>query len=115
MDHQLADNILEVIKELFNKEKLHLDSDLRQATVSERLGISKQELSLAINQQTGDSFNELVNQFRLNEAKRLLENKELAIQDVCEGSGFKSRATFNRIFKEKEGVTPSEFRNRMEQ
>lgn len=114
MESSLAKSIVTEIRKLLESQALYTDPELRQATISSQLGLSKQELSLAINQETGGSFNDLINSYRIAKAKQLLMDPSLAIQAVCESSGFHSRATFNRVFKEHTGQTPSQLRNSLE-
>ena len=52
-----------------------------------------------------------LNDARLNYACHRLENTSDAITNICYDSGFESQRTFNRVFKERYKVTPSEYRN----
>ncbi|MDJ0654739.1 MAG: AraC family transcriptional regulator [Xanthomonadales bacterium] len=47
---------------------------------------------------------------RLQAAQKLLRNTEIAITDVVFASGFGNRSAFSRLFKERYGVSPMEFR-----
>lgn len=59
---------------------------------------------------TGVSFVDYVAEQRLHYAEVLLGNPQLNITDAALQAGFGSISTFNRIFKQKKGCTPSEFR-----
>lgn len=50
---------------------------------------------------------------RLNEAKELLERYAIPINEICVKTGFESPAHFSKLFKEKVGVSPSEYRKQL--
>ena len=61
-----------------------------------------------------ENFNQYVNQFRIEEAKRLLredKDRSLQIYNLAIDLGYTSANSFNRVFKEAVGLTPTEFRN----
>ena len=60
--------------------------------------------------ETGCGFNDYLNSLRLENAKILLRQPFLKINEVADMAGYKSIAYFNRIFKKYVGVTPSEYR-----
>lgn len=92
------------------KEKMYLDSQLSLEYLAEHIGMSRNALSELVNKELNKSFSDFVNFYRLEEAKRLLQNTEEKIDVVCKNSGFGSRQTFNAIFKTFEHMTPSEYR-----
>ncbi|MCX7553206.1 AraC family transcriptional regulator [Marinicella sp. S1101] len=78
--------------------------------LAERLGSNETYVSRAINQHLGKSFNQYINQLRLETAKIKLLEGDAAVLNVALDSGFNSKATFNRVFKDMVGVTPSQFK-----
>ena len=59
------------------------------------------------------NFYDLINGYRVDEAKRLLvnpENKNYTILSVGFEAGFNSKTTFNTVFKKFTGLTPTDFR-----
>lgn len=52
---------------------------------------------------------EYLNQQRVNKAKSLLIRRDMTMKEIIEQSGFRSYTYFFKIFKESEGLTPSEF------
>lgn len=94
-------------------EKLYRDSALSLASLSERLGVSTNRLSQALNDEMGTGFRPYVNSLRLEEAKRRLEeNAGASILDIAFEAGFNSKTTFNTLFSRETGMTPKEYRQR---
>lgn len=107
-----TDAYYEGLMELMNDEKLYADVELTLQSLSERLGISAGYLSKIINQKEGKSFFEFVNEFRIFEVKKKLVDKDYehySILGVALESGFKSKTTFNSVFKKFTGQTPSAY------
>jgi AraC-like DNA-binding protein len=86
-------------KPAFNREEL-----------ASMLKVSEQILSRVLNQQIGKNFNEFINEFRLEEAKSRLVNESGPINIVAYGVGFNSIASFNRVFKQSLGMSPTQYR-----
>ena len=55
---------------------------------------------------------EYVMEYRLNTAKQLLDDTKMSITDISYHCGFSSNAYFGKIFREKYGMTPLQYRNR---
>jgi len=96
-------------------ERRYLDRTLRLPALAEELGARPHHLSQAINQVLGRSFLDVVNEYRVEEAKRLLTSEEtrtFTILAVAMDAGFNSKSAFNLVFKSRTGMTPSEFQRR---
>ena len=92
--------------------KPFLDRELTIYDLSRQLGIPRHILSEIINEHLGKNFYNLVNDYRVEEVKKRLENPEythLTILAIAFDSGFNSKSSFNTIFKEKTSYTPSEY------
>ncbi len=57
------------------------------------------------------SFSELMNQFRISEARQLLEDTDLPVTAISYDTGFRSITSFNRVFKDATGLAPSKYRS----
>jgi len=93
-------------------EKPYLDRELTIYDLSNQLKISRHTLSEVINEHMGMNFYNLVNEYRVNEVKERMQCEEyrhLTILAIAYDSGFNSKSSFNTIFKEKTGKTPSEY------
>jgi AraC-like DNA-binding protein/mannose-6-phosphate isomerase-like protein (cupin superfamily) len=88
----------------------HYKQDLSLEDVAEFAGFSRYYFSRSFKKQTGYSFKDYLCQKRLQVAMDLLIRSDKSMKDVAMESGFGSVATFNRVFREKKGCTPTQFR-----
>lgn len=86
------------------------DSNLSREMIAERFHIQPNYLSILIKNKIGITFKDYVTNLRILHAKKLLLQKEKSIQEIYEESGFASKQTFYRTFKNEVGLTPDEFR-----
>lgn len=107
---------LEKLQKLIIEEKKYRDPVLSLESIANEMNLSKSYLSRLINSELDTTFNEFVNQERINEVKRYLENDEFKNYTlVAMGleAGFSSKTTFYTIFKKYTGMTPSEFKQNL--
>lgn len=103
------DQLLDVIMAYLRQN--YRDVNLSNTIIAEAAGISPAYLSRFFKQQTGLGVAAYLNRIRVDEAKKLLRNHpEMTISRICENIGFDNVATFIRVFKKVEGVTPGKFR-----
>lgn len=101
----------EEVNAWFEREKPYLNDDLRLTDLQRVFPISRSYLSQLFNKELGMSFSDYVNQFRVEESKRLMDAEPLAsIQEIAERSGFHSMSTFRRAFIKQTGIVPSEYK-----
>ena len=96
----------------FQEDKCYLDSGLNLSKLSQILNFPSKTISAVLNHKIGMGFNEYVNSFRVEEAKRILvdpSKSHLSITGAGLEAGFNSIPTFQRAFKQHTGQTPSEF------
>lgn len=80
--------------------------------VGEELGMSSLYLSRIFKNYSGIKLSSYINNMRIEQAKqKLLSNCSLKIEEISMLVGFSNTRTFLKVFKEKEGVTPTQFRN----
>jgi len=115
-DQSIQDPLLITINEqliqYMENEKPFLNPELNLPELANSLNISRNQLSGIINQLHKKNFYEFINQYRINEVKRLMEdpaNKHLKLISLAYDAGFNSKASFNRIFKQMTNMTPSQF------
>lgn len=79
--------------------------------VAEEIYISKWHLSKLLNKYVGKSFADIVNGYRIEDAKELLKDPSLKISTIAETVGFNDGAHFSHVFKRMTGMTPVEYKN----
>lgn len=89
------------------------DRKLTLKEVADNTYVSQWHLSKLLNRHTGQSFSEILNSVRIEEAKKLLKDPALRIGDVAEKVGFLDMGHFSRVFKKMTGISANEYRNRM--
>lgn len=100
------------LNQLISIDQVFLDQELKATDLAKMLGISRHQLTEFINQEQKCTFNDLMNKHRVIIIKKLLldsSKKHLSISGLANEAGFKSSATFYRVFKNQTGFTPSEF------
>jgi AraC-like DNA-binding protein len=103
------------IKALMEEQRAYREMRLNRAALAKLVGISEHYLSRIINRYFGKNFNELINGYRIEEAKLRLKNEPgRQITVIGFEVGFNSIASFNRVFKEVVGVSPTEWREKGE-
>lgn len=94
-------------------KKPYLTEELSLYTLAKDLNISTNLLSQIINQNLDTNFFKFINSYRIQEVKKMLKDPSFhhySILGIAYEAGFNSKSTFNKIFKEETGMTPSEFR-----
>ena len=100
----------EKIEKIYNFIKNNFDKKIMLDEAAEMLNMSTVSFGRLIKQRTGKTFVEFTNEIRLGYATRLLIETNKSISEICYECGFNNISNFNRTFKRKQGVTPSEFR-----
>ncbi len=109
---QIDNDIIGQIKTVMESQKLYLNPTITLADFSKALQLNPKQVSQQINAGMGKSFNDFVNEYRIIEAKKRLNSEDigrLTILGIAYESGFNSKTTFNRIFKEYTGQAPRDF------
>jgi len=91
------------------QESLH--NEIRIKEVAEMVNMSETAFSHFFKKQTQRTFTDYLTDIRIGYAARLLMDSEQTISEICFESGFNNVSNFNRTFKKKRGVTPSDFRS----
>ena len=101
------------IEKIVVDEQLYLNQELKLNSLADRLDQSLHHVSQAINENTGKSFPDYINRFRIEEAKKkLLEPRPDTIFAIAIDVGFNSKANFYYSFKKLTGSTPTAFRTK---
>ena len=100
----------EVITAAMGYINSHFREDLSLDDVAAFAGFSRYYFSRSFRKQTGYSFKDYLGQKRLQVAMDLLIRSNMPMREVAIESGFGSVATFIRVFREKKGCTPTQYR-----
>lgn len=116
---QLNDSGLEAeklqIKHAFECDAIYRNPTLSLKSTAEHLKISPRRLSNILNTEFQQSFFEFVNYYRVQDFQQRVKNgddKNLTLLALAYESGFNSKASFNRIFKQQEGLTPTAWKSK---
>lgn len=88
----------------------NLYKNLTIESVAGEMYFSPAQFSRNVRRATGKTFNQLLNEYRLEEAKKLLSTTQWTASAVAAFTGFKSPSYFRTFFRKRTGYTPSEFR-----
>lgn len=104
--------LTEKLEALMLRDKPYTNPDLKIADLATMLGRSAHTLSYLFNQHLNRNYYDYINDYRIEEFKRLINEDEYskytlgALAELC---GFSSRASFFRYFKKATGITPNEY------
>jgi AraC-like DNA-binding protein len=112
-------NPLELINEkliyLFNTEHMYLEPELTIRKLARKIGTNEKYLSNVINKVHNQNFSVFINNYRIENAKKLLLDsnyENLTLEAIGSLSGFNSKSSFNSVFKKTTGLTPTEYKTK---
>lgn len=106
-----------------NKQKIQMairyitenyDKDLNMAVVSNHISMNYSLFSYVFKQYTGSNFVNYLKDLRMKEAKRLLEETDLRVNEISQKIGYDNEKHFMKTFKSVCGVSPTEYRRNMQ-
>jgi ligand-binding sensor domain-containing protein/AraC-like DNA-binding protein len=101
------------LKDLLEEKKIYRDDGLSLKSLSYQLNVSDRYLSQLINEKLNKSFFDLINFYRVEDAKQMLlaeVGEKRNILEIAFEVGFNTKSAFNRAFKKHTRMTPSQFR-----
>ncbi len=108
------DQLIQRIREVIESQQLFRQPGLKVNEVAEAVGISSRTISRCINAE-GIKFADLINAYRIDYAKRLLRNQtDKKVSAIYLEAGFANESTFFRTFKELTGMTPAEWKDKID-
>ena len=106
-DSQQKDRmIVSITKYLQN----HLQEDVSLNVLAQEFHLNAQYISQLFKSEIGVGFLTYLTNIRIEHAKKLLLSTDDAISDISDQCGYNDYRVFNKVFKKKEGITPSQFR-----
>lgn len=104
------------LKRMMIENRYYQDPELSLSLLAEKVGLHTHELSRIINTVLKKSFNDLVNEYRIKDVIRKMQDAaydHITLLGIAYESGFSSQTTFNRIFRQMTGKSPLEFKNEL--
>lgn len=106
-----AKRILTKLDAFMNDSKAYIDPAIKLGDTANQLNISSHLLSQVLNDNLQRSFNQYINQFRIQAATEMIKkNHHITLEAIGIDSGFKSKSAFYSAFKNIHGQTPAQFR-----
>lgn len=98
------------IETLLLQEKVYQEPGYNRSSLARELEVQESALSNIVGVYFEKTVPQLLNEYRVENSKSLLKETKADIADISYESGFNSVATFNRVFKEITGLSPSDYR-----
>lgn len=117
LDNSSAEEIKIKLMEVMEEQKPYLDSDLTLNKLADMISVSSHHLSEVINTLLCKSYYDFINEYRVEEFKSRLKNPSSVnynLLSIAFDSGFKSKTSFNTIFKKHTMQTPSEYKSSLD-
>lgn len=117
LKHEQGKLLLTQIVRLMEEKRLYREPNFTLDDLARELNTQRHYLSQAIGSESGQTFFTLVNRYRVEEAQQKLASPAFAhfsILGIGLDCGFNSKASFNRVFKEYTGQTPSQYKENLQ-
>lgn len=104
-----------IILECIGKNESYKDHNITLGKFAKSISLTPHVVSQVINEQLSCNFNDFINSYRVEEAKKMLSDagmKNLTVASIAYDCGFNTLSAFNTAFKKFTGLTPSQFRNK---
>ncbi|QCT01489.1 transcriptional regulator, AraC family [Paenibacillus algicola] len=118
-ESQITEGRQRAVQELVHEVIMYIEANvsnvnLNVSMIGEKVQMSPSYVSRLFKQHTGEGILEYLNNYRVKQAKELIEDHQIGIKEVAEKVGYSDATTFIRIFKKYEGVTPGKYRDSLE-
>ena len=88
----------------------HYTEDITLKMISQSIYVSQSAITKTFSNKLGCSFRDYINRLRISKAKYELENTDRKITDIMNDCGFQNQSSFNRVFLQITGTSPSQCR-----
>ncbi len=109
---QEIENLKTRLYKVLETDKPYLNESLTLADLAALIPISDKKLSELLNKHVCISFYDLINNYRVETVKQKMCSpvaQQFTLLAIAFDSGFKSKTNFNRVFKQKTGLSPSQY------
>jgi putative ABC transport system permease protein len=104
------------LKKVVKENRHYQDPELSLSSLAEKLELTTHELSRIINTVLKKSFNDFINEYRVADVVQKMQDPaydHITLLGIAYESGFNSKTTFNRTFKQMTGKGPAEYKNHL--
>ena len=98
------------MNDVYNFITTNFKNKIALSEIAEKANMNPSAFSRFFSQCTGKSVTTFLQEIRLGFACKLLAQDQMSISDIIYESGFQNQAYFNKLFNERMGMTPNEFR-----
>lgn len=105
------------LRQTIERNLYYQDPDLTLRSLAEILNLNPNELSRIINTALKKSFNDFINEYRIREVTRKMQDPtydRMTLFGIALDAGFNSKSTFNRAFRQMTGKSPAEYKSWLE-
>lgn len=115
LDRSKTDDLMGRFSELMMERKVFTDPTVSINNVADMLGTNRTYLSKAINESTGKTFTQIISDYRIHEAIKLVSDLEsnLPLKVIANNVGFNSLSTFYSAFQSVTGMPPARYRSHL--
>ncbi len=102
------------LRKVMETERYYRDEELGLASLAETLEMHPHELSRLVNVVLKKNFNDFINEYRISEVIRKMQDPaydRLTLLGIAFDSGFNSKTTFNRTFRQMTGKSAAEYKS----
>lgn len=110
ISYEMGEKNEQKIKHILTRIEMDYGKNLTIEDMAKACGYSSSHFMRWFKENTGFSFNGYLIEYRLNRAADELRNREKTIINIANDVGFDNLSNFNRLFKKRFLITPSEFR-----
>lgn len=113
--NEVGDDYCRTLQEYMLEKRPYLQENCSIQSVAEQTGIPLHHLSNILNQRFAKNFPDFINEYRINEAMRILDSKQsekMTLESIGYECGFGSKSSFNKAFKKLTDSTPSAYRQK---
>ncbi|MCP5103020.1 MAG: helix-turn-helix domain-containing protein, partial [bacterium] len=111
LETEVVESCMKKLLYVMDIEKLYKDDKLSLQALAQKVSVTSHILSQVINEQLNKNFSDFVNSYRIEEAKKMLQDadEDTSILHICYEVGFNSKSAFYRAFKKFTDKTPSQY------
>lgn len=105
--------IFDSMSSLMETERIYLDKGLNRDNLAERLGTNRTYITKIVKSNTGLTLPQWINLYRTKHARLILSDQTksgMSVKEIADESGFSNVSTFNVVFKESVGMSPTAYR-----